>query len=208
MATTKAALPYRIIAVINSVWPRALFYIYDASPGFRAWFWNMRVADIHRQWGERDEDEKVDMLLGVTGATTVLDLGAGTGAIIASLVKRLEPASIIAQDISPQALGEVHKKFPDVQRRNVSVLELVDKVDLVISNRVLAAIPGKEIGAHLAAICSLTRYVYLNESTYDAEHADYYCWRVHDYDAHLVEHGFVEIAGGDGWKLFGLHSPS
>ncbi len=193
-----------VIKVINRISPKILFWLYAHSSVFRTYYWSARTDDIHMKWGYRNEDEKIAFLYQKTIPQRVLDIGCGTGAIIQSLLKYMNADDIYAQDISPKSIDIVRSKY---KLKNVYNCECVDiqpfpNVDLIISNRVLSALPPKNIYNTLCIFTKHARYLYINEMTFDDNVQQSFYWYAHDYDGILQQLGFIPVYSGMGWKLY------
>ncbi len=61
---------------------------------------------------------------GVAPGMRVLDIGCGTGALTAELVRRLGASSVVAVDPSPSFVAAAASRFPDIEVRQASAEQL------------------------------------------------------------------------------------
>jgi len=183
----------------------------------RSLFWNIRANDIDRKWGSSNGDyETVRKIIEHTKAKRILDFGCGSGRLF-PLFESLKIKEVVGLDISNKAVDLAKQKYPKTNYRlicgDVQKLDYQKKYfDLIISNRSLSAIPPKNLPSIINRLCSLGKYIYLNEFGDPENVAESFYWFKHDYKIHLENNNFILIEKGvinessQRWFLFGDNS--
>ena len=163
-------------------------------------YWDTRAVDMHRRWGSEKNDYPVlRRIIGAVKPKRLLDIGAGSGRLF-DLYTEFVGVSVFAQEISRKAISLARARssrlglavtFLQCELGNLDL-----QVDLIISNRVLSAIPPADIGGVMRHLLEMTDCIYINELG-EREHppvSSY--WFAHDYDAILATDGFEKIESG------------
>ena len=168
---------------------------YTKIAGYRERYWDSRASEIDRKWGSgKDDFHVLTDILSHVKPCRILDVGCGSGRLF-PLYRQFGIKEVVGQDIASSAIELCKKKFPVSSYTLLSgTIEAMNfdrnYFDLVISNRVLAAIPPKDIHPAIAHLCRMSRYIYLNEMT-DSDYAGpSYYWHKHDYDRIMADNGF------------------
>ena len=124
----------------------------------------------------------------------LLEIGCGSGRLLPVYVSSPSIEVINLQDISPKALSLIETEDKRVNTISVDIPRLkniLPKQDLIVSNRVLQHITENEIDRNIAAICSLSDIIYINElSNSDGiDPASYMI--IHDYVRYFRNNGFA-----------------
>lgn len=192
---------------------------YDES--ITKFYWDLRANDIHESWGEDPFDyTAIEDIINYIKPRCILDVGCGSGRLfrLYSSFKRNElfnPSSnfkineIVGQDISQMALDiAAARNLSNVRLLNCKIQELEyapKHFDLIISNKVLAAIPLGDIGSVMDKLCYLGRSIYINELLPEEENNnDKKCsyFIAHDYALLFKERGFkIERSGNFDYKI-------
>lgn len=168
---------------------------YDES--ITKFYWDLRANDIHESWGEDPFDYAVlkDIINNIQ-PKCILDIGCGSGRLF-PLYSSCKINEIVGQDISQKGLNiAASRNLPNVTLLNCNIEELhyePKHFDLVISNKVLAAIPAGDIGSVLEKLCHLGKRIYINElmpeeENNNAHRCSYFI--AHDYELLFNERGF------------------
>ncbi len=176
-------------------WRACLRVVYIFSP---AQYWNLRGREIHATWFDDHADYRImKSTIEHVGARSCLEIGCNGGRFSRFLIRDLD--HLECQDISQRALKLCAANLPPeftarATLRRGGLIELYGRqthpqYDLVISNRVLSAIPPKAIAANLAALANVSRALLINEILPGEPGATYY-WFAHDYDALLAPLNF------------------
>lgn len=183
----------------------------------RAGYWEMRAKDIDASYGHDDNDyAAVQSILEIVQPQHLLDIGCGTGRLFPVFLQVGVP-DIIGQEISSWAIKTARERFPQqsiqFDHRELATLPYGDQhFDLIISNRVLSAVPSDELQAVLRNLVRMTKYLYLNEfSPSDGGHGSDY-WFLHDYEKVLrslctysvIKKGAI---GTQSYQLLKIESP-
>ena len=155
----------RIISLISKVYSRPFLYLYNNSNMFRRFWWNCYAKWIHERWGEENRDKEIFPIVQYINPKSVLEVGCGSGAVIKSLLKNTSVVDVYAQEISPKAI-EMLKKETNINPKNVfhcDIINVTRKIDLIISNRVMSAVPPSGIASVIKHMCSISDHIYLNE---------------------------------------------
>lgn len=182
-------------------------------------FWERKAHDVHNRYGTLTHDyECLKQVLTSSGARRILDVGCGSGRLF-PLYESLGLTEVVAQDASREALKIA-------EGRRVSGIRLLHSplhrlryprfhFDVAICNRVLQHIPPHSIEPAIKAICSLAKFVYVNElGNCDGESPTHVMF-IHDYVRLFQKFGFaVEEAGfvlsekntQQEWRLFGYRA--
>lgn len=180
------------------------------SDKIRAIYWNSRAKEIDEKWGEAKSDfEVIKKVLNIVKPRTLLDIGCGSGRLF-PLYSNVE--IIYAQEVSVKAIKICKRRYPGL-RINYLLKDLrkldfkKDFFELIISNRVLAAIIPEKIEIILNKLSNLAKYIYINEITDSDDNGlqnDYFF--KHDYRKILIDNNFELIETGmidkQTWYLF------
>lgn len=174
-------------------------YFYSFGWG-RKLLWELKARKIHDHWGNNRIDYPViKCIIEQIHAQKILDIGVGSGRLfeVYSLFPGLQ---IHAQDISRNALILAEKRSEalglHVRFYHQDLTTIHEPFDLIISNRVLAAVRPEHIGTVIKHLGAHTHYFYINEPIQsDALPYEKY-WFSHDYDHILSEFHFVKITEG------------
>ena len=148
-------------------------------------YWDLRANDIHDSWGEDPFDyATLGDVINYIKPSCILDIGCGSGRLF-NLYSRLKINElfnssssfkineIVGQDISQMALNiAATRNLPNVKLLNCKIEELEYEpkhFDLIISNKVLAAIPAGGIGSVMDRLCYLGKRIYINELLQEEE---------------------------------------
>lgn len=162
-------------------------------------YWNLRSRDISKRWFDDSADYRImKEMIDLVQAKTCLEVGCNGGRFSRFLANDVE--QLECQDVSRRALEMCSENLPPASRDRVKLRcgALVDlygsqpvaRFDLTISNRVISAIPPKQIAANVRVLAGLSRAILLNELLPGEPGATYY-WFAHDYDALLNPLGFT-----------------
>ena len=194
----------RVICLISRVYSRPFLYLYNNSNMFRRFWWNCYAKWIHELWGEENRDEEIFPIVEYINPKSVLEVGCGSGAVIKSLLKNTSVVDVYAQEISPKAI-EMLKKETNINPKNVfhcDIINVTRKIDLIISNRVMSAVPPSGIASVIKHMCSISDYIYLNELTFDRDFKESFYLYAHNYDVLMGKNNFEEYKYGQGWKIY------
>jgi 2-polyprenyl-3-methyl-5-hydroxy-6-metoxy-1,4-benzoquinol methylase len=183
---------------------------YRSAAG-RTGFWDKQAEDIDSRWGKSEGDYAIlKEILTRLNVRRLLDVGCGSGRLF-PLYQSLGIGEIVGQDIAQHALELARNHHPDIPARLLTtpITELPFppfSFDIAICNRVLQHIPPSSIAETIAALCRLSRHVYLNElSTSDGLSEAYFMFK-HDYPALFAACGFAMtqegLMGRQHWQLF------
>jgi SAM-dependent methyltransferase len=163
-------------------------------------YWDTRAVEMHQRWGTEKNDYPVlRRIIGAIKPKRLLDIGAGSGRLF-DLYTEFEGMSVFAQEISRKAINLARARSSRlglaVTYLQCELGKLDLRVDLIISNRALSAIPPGEIGGVVRHLLKMADCIYINELG-EREHppASSY-WFAHDYDAILAADGFEKIEYG------------
>lgn len=167
----------------------------------RRMYWNLRAHDIYEEWGEGTEDyDVIRHVISKVRPKRLLDIGCGNGRCF-PLYDEMEVPEVCGQEISSKALAICRKRFPRKKfaliNQDIVKLDIPDRYfDLILSTRVLAAVLPEDVAGVVRKLCSMGRYIYLNEMT-DSDFAgssDY--WFLHQYDSLMAQNGFSVLESG------------
>ena len=103
-----------------------------------------KQLDAEAQWlayGAREKANSIELLLKsrVSSPAVLVELGAGTGAIVEELQRRCFAQNYIAVDYSPDACKYMDEHLSDVEVRHADITrqEISGKVDVVVLSHVL-----------------------------------------------------------------------
>ena len=130
----------------------------------------------------------------------VLDIGCGSGRCF-PLYQEMGVPEVVGQDIAASALAICKKRYAGLPYRMIccGINDLTceeNYFDLIISTRVLAAVPPSDIAGTLATLCRIGRTIYLNEMTETDFGGPSTYWFKHDYDAHMRTYNFMVAEKG------------
>lgn len=159
-------------------------------PLSRKAFWNQKAEEAYQLRGfKKTEDYHIiQEKLKEIRPDSILDIGCGRGRYFPMYDDVMK---IIAIDISDKALNRIPSKYLQdnrfqIKREFLEDLESDDKVDLVISNMVLAHIPPSRIKKAVRKIREISHQVVLDENITDK---NFYSF-VHDYEKLFKNEGF------------------
>jgi len=174
-------------------------------------YWELRASDIDQKWGHDTHDHALmQSIIEKIQPRVILDIGCGTGRMFPVFVAAQIP-EIVGQDVSHWALKQVKQRFPSSTITVTSTdLEALDyprrHFDLIVSNRVLSAVPPSDISRVLGHLLPMTRYIYLNEFSNTDPGNESSTWFRHNYHTildSLCEY-HVELAGQLGSQHYEL----
>jgi SAM-dependent methyltransferase len=176
-------------------------------------FWEERAIDIHARWGKGTDDyAALRLIIARYHCKSVLDVGCGSGRLF-SLYRQCGMQSILGIDLSATALALARQTDPDVQLLQARIEELnypPASFDIGVCNRVLQHVPQTHIGVSIQKLCSMCRYVYINELTASDQLNTMFWMNVHDYRCLFQQSGFTclesERIGPQTYYLFGRAS--
>jgi SAM-dependent methyltransferase len=196
---------------------------YDES--ITKFYWDLRADDIHQSWGEDPSDyDTLEDVINYIKPACILDIGCGSGRLfnlysrlkineLFNLSSSFKINEIVGQDISQMALNiAAARNLPNVKFLNCKIEELEYEpkhFDLIISNRVLAAIPAADIGSVMDKLCYLGKSIYINEllpeeENNNAKKCPYFI--AHNYALSFQERGYkIDRSGSivnQKWFLF------
>lgn len=189
--------PSRILRHVRWRIRRAqLRIVYAFSP---TRFWNMRCRDIHDTWFNDDADYRImSEMVHSTNSHSCLEIGCNGGRFSRFLVNDLD--RLVCQDISNAALELCRHTIPDDKQAKVQFdyghiqglyHETPDQqFDIIISNRVLSALPSTRIAPVLDQLARIGKNLLINELLPGEPGATYY-WFANDYDRLLANSGFI-----------------
>ena len=130
-------------------------------------YWDLRADDIHESWGDDTFDyTALSEVINYVKPLSILDIGCGSGRLF-QLYSRFKIEEIVGQDISKMALNiAATRNLPHVHLLNCKIEELkydLKHFDLIISNKVMAAIPDGSISSVIDKLCYLGKHIYINE---------------------------------------------
>ncbi len=170
-------------------------------PVFRRLFWELRASEIHSRWGEGTDDfEVLKEVIRLVGPTRLLDIGCGSGRCF-PLYLSLGIPQVVGQDISRAALRLCGERFPQFSGRlHRDPIENLpydrDYFDLIVSTRVLSAVPSPRIAGVISALARIGRHIYFNEMTDSDFCGPSRYWYKHDYLPLLARAGFTVWKAG------------
>lgn len=164
-------------------------------------FWNFRARDIHQKWGTEDRDlPALKSAVSAVTPATLLDIGCGGGRFF-SLYKEMNVKTVVAQDISVQAIL-LAKERPASKNctfvsDDISELRYPDSYfDLIVSNRALSAVYPNNLEKTMKNLCRMGKYLYINELT-DSDYIRYSpYWFKHDYSGILKASDYIVLQSG------------
>ena len=158
-------------------------------------YWDQRAEDIKTKYNSFQGDfVLLQNLIDQFKVKKLLEIGCGSGRLLPVYVSSPSIEVINLQDISPKALSLIETEDKRVNTISVDIPRLkniLPKQDLIVSNRVLQHITENEIDRNIAAICSLSDIIYINElSNSDGiDPASYMI--IHDYVRYFRNNGFA-----------------
>lgn len=145
----------------------------------------MRANEINNRWGQSTSDYNI--IKGVIekySPKTLLDFGCGSGRLF-PVFNEFSSLEVWAYDQSLKAIEIAKSRFPKGEISYINSIQglKVEKgfFDLIISNRVLSAVPPHEIQYIIEQLCFSSKYVYLNEVGPSDFVKKSSTWFMHDY---------------------------
>lgn len=172
-------------------------------------YWDLRADNIHESWGEDTFDYiTLSEVIHYVNPLNILDIGCGSGRLF-KLYSHFNIEEIIGQDISQRALNiAATRNLPNVHLLNCKIEELKYEpkhFDLIVSNKVMAAIPDESISSVMDKLCILGKYIYINEllpeeEKNNAEKCSYFI--AHDYASLFQKRGYkIDKTGNIDYKM-------
>lgn len=200
-----------LLRLLRLLLPPARMLMRAGIPGARRVFWELQAPGQYLEWnGQQGDYAIVREALAATRAVSVLEIGCGTGRYF-PLYAAHKHLRVVATDVSRLALCIARLAQPAsgirLRRLPVNGLDRLDEqFDLVISNRVLSAVPEKEIDVVIAALIRRASAVLVNEMSNSDRQPESDYWFCHDYASMFAAHGWQRVHGGcngrQTWHVF------
>jgi len=179
---------------------------------FNRIFWDLKAEPMHKTWGKLKGDYDIlnnifkDIL-----PSKILDIGCGSGRLFDLYKENDFINEVLAQDISKRALKIAEgRKSDKIILTNKSIKKIFKEkknyFDLIISNRVLSAIPPQIINEYCKYLSLMSPKIYINEYMESDFTTESNYLFIHDYEKIFKKHSFEickkGMLGKQTWLLF------